>query len=331
MRPDDAPFIGFPAGASRRRQVGVGLVESMVALAIAALLLASALFALSKTRAAQRAFDARARMQETAWQSLALIESDLRMAGYHGLSLTVPTDDATLSFPDKCGGVSWVAADAPHVDGHNGVGLARPNCAASGGGFQPGSDALILRRASAGAVSLAGTKVPAAMRERVLLVSRYEAAALFVADPTDGLLPTGYDLAAGPSNPLDLREWLVNAYYVSRGSSIGASVPGLRRKTLQVGPSVGDEEIAAGVEDLQVTIGADVDGDGTLDAHFAPGTMPVGARPVCVRVWLRVVALERDNPPGGAPLSNYADRVWPAVDDGRSRLLLSKTVFLRNP
>lgn len=309
----------------------MGLAESMVALAIAALLLAGALFALSKTRAAQRAFDARARMQETAWQALAVIETDLRMAGYLGLSLAIPADDATLGFPDKCGGVSWVAAGAPHVDGHDGVGLARPNCAASGGGFQPGSDALILRRASASAVSLASARVPAAMRERVLIASRYESAVIFVADPIEGRPPAGYDTTGDPSDPLDLREWLVNAYYVSRGSSAGASVPALRRKTLQVGPSLGDEELAAGVEDLQLTIGADVDGDGTLDAHFAPGAVPSGAEPVCVRVWLRVVALERDNPPGGTPATSYADRTWPAVDDGRSRLLLSKTVFLRNP
>jgi hypothetical protein len=123
----------------------------------------------------------------------------------------------------------------------------------------------------------------------------------------------------------------VNAYYVSTSSSVGTGIPGLRRKTLQTGPNVGDEEIAAGIEDLQLTIGADVDGDGTLDAHFTPGEVPAGARPLCARVWLRVVALERDNPPGGMPASSYANRSWPAVDDGRSRMALSKTVYLRNP
>lgn len=330
MRPEATRCCWRRGGAARPRQLGVSLVESMVALAIAVLLLAGTLFALSKARAAQRSFDARARMQETAWQALALLEADLRMAGYRGLA-SAAADDASLTFPAKCGGLPWVAAAARPVQGDNGVGLTQPDCAASGGGFQSGSDALVVRRASAEAVSLAGTKVPAAMRDRVLLASRYDAAALFVADAATGVLPAGFDTATDPTDPVEVREWLVNAYYVSRGSSVGARVPALRRKTLQVGPNVGDEEIAAGVEDLQVTIGADVDADGTLDAHFAPGAVPAGAHAVCVRVWLRVVALERDNPPGGTPSSSYADRAWPAVDDGRSRLLLSKTVFLRNP
>jgi type IV pilus assembly protein PilW len=313
-----------------RRQRGIGLVESLVTLAITAFVLVAATTAFAKMRGAQRSFDGRARLQETALHALAVIETDLRMAGFRGLSTSAPATDGSLVFPDKCGGVSWVAAAERPVDGANAAWIAEPDCAVSGGGVQPGADALVIRRASARIAPLAGGKVAASMRERVLLASRLDAATLFVAPEDDGALPAGFEDVADPDDPVEVREWLVNAYYVSRGSSAGADVPALRRKTLQAGPGLGDEEIMAGVEDLQVVIGADVDGDGAVDADFAPGALPADARAVFARVWLRVRTLDRDAPPGGTPAAAYADRVWPAIDDGHSRWLAARTVFLRN-
>jgi type IV pilus assembly protein PilW len=312
------------------RQRGIGLVESLVALAIAAFVLVAATVAFAKMRDAQRSFDGRARQQETALHALAVIETDLRMAGFRGLASFAPATHASLVFPDKCGGLPWVVEAERPVDGVNGGWIGGPNCAVSGGGVQPGADALVVRRASARLAPLAAGKVSASMRERVLLASRLDAAALFVAPEDDGTLPAGFDDVADPDNPVEVREWLVNAYYVSRESSAGADVPALRRKTLQAGPGLGDEEIVAGVEDLQVVIGADVDGDGAVDADFMPGALPADARAVFARVWLRVRALDRDAPPGGTPAAAYADRAWPAIDDGHSRWLLTRTVFLRN-
>jgi type IV pilus assembly protein PilW len=313
-----------------RRPAGFGLVEILVALAIGLLILGSATTGFALMRRAQRAFDSHARLQEAALQALATIETDLRMAGFRGLANRAPTVDASLTFPGKCGGPAWVTDADAAVDGSNGNGFGRPNCAGAAGGVQPGTDVLIVRRASARPANLPAGRVEAALRERVLVATQLDAATLFVANAADGSLPDVFAGPADPEHPVEVREWLVDAYYVSRDSSAGDSIPALRRKTLRAGPDIGDEELVTGVEDLQVVIGADLDDDGVVDADFAPGEVPDGAHAVFARIWLRLRAPDRDAGSGGTPAMTYADRAWPAVDDGHARRLISKTVHLRN-
>jgi hypothetical protein len=191
---------------------------------------------------------------------------------------------------------------------------------------------LVVRRASARPIPLSSLTVPSAIRDEVLLVSERERAEFFVAQSTGNAIPAGYPIAAaaGLPPPSELREALVHAYYVSSDSSLGTGIPALRRKLLVGGPNVSDEELAPGVDDLQFRIGADVDGDGLLDSYFEPETLPVAARPICVRVWLRVRGIERTGPAAAQAATSYADRSWPPSRDGFSRLLVSKTVRLRN-
>ena len=91
----------------------------------------------------------------------------------------------------------------------------------------------------------------------MLLVSTRDTAQVFVAEDIGGVIPAGYPLQAAPNMgpPSELRSLLVHAYYVSVGSSVGESVPALRRKALVGGPGIADEEIGTGVEDLQFRIG----------------------------------------------------------------------------
>jgi Type IV Pilus-assembly protein W len=128
----------------------------------------------------------------------------------------------------------------------------------------------------------------------------------------------------------ELRALLVHAYYVSVDSSLARGYPALRRKTLTSGPAVGDEEIAAGIEDLQFRIHLDTDGDGGADVTADPGALPDCATPVGVQFWLRLRAQERDHALGPTAADAYADRTWPASDDSFRRLLVTRTVLLRN-
>ncbi|NNC76561.1 MAG: hypothetical protein HKN77_01280, partial [Woeseiaceae bacterium] len=120
------------------------------------------------------------------------------------------------------------------------------------------------------------------------------------------------------------------------------NVPTLRRKTLAVVGGVStiiDQEIAPGVENLQVQLGIDVDQDNTVDRYVnvgddiydpsAAGFVP-GARVITARIWLVVrgqsiepgVQDSRDYEPGDVDLGTYSD-------DFR-RLQVSKTILLRN-
>lgn len=319
----------IPSSATR----GFGLVELLVALALGSSILVGAVAAFTRARNVQRAQDALARMHETAVYALSVLETDLRMAGYWGLagSADVVVPHASFAFPERCGGASWVTQVQLPVTGTNNAYPSLANCAAASGGAQPGADVLVSRRASAELILPLGPTVPAQHQDRVLAISRLGSAELFVPEQLSGAVPGGYPPGSAEAAPLaELRRVLVHAYYVSRGSSVGAGVPALRRKVLRAGPTVADEEIVVGVEDLQFRIGADVDGDGSVDADFEPGTVPAGAIPRFVRLWLRVVSTERDRPRGGTPAVAYADRAWASVDDGFSRFMVSKTIQLRN-
>ncbi len=323
-----------PTCAASRRDAGFGLVEALTALALGLFVIAAAVALHARASAALRVLDTHARMHETARQALAVIESDVRMAGYWGLAPSHEnvSTHPSFTFPARCGGAPWATAVASPIDGTNNRYLGLANCVASAGGAQPGADVLIVRRASAREITLTSSTVPAAVRDEVLLMSTREQAQLFVPQDNGNAIPAGFPLLAAPGMgpPSELRSLLVHAYYVSVESSVGRSIPALRRKLLTGGPNVSDEEIAPGVEDLQFRVGADMDDDGAIDGYFEPESLPAGASAVCVQLWLRLRSVERSGAAAAFTASSYADRTWPASNDGYARLLVTKTIHVRN-
>jgi type IV pilus assembly protein PilW len=260
-----------------------------------------------------------------------LIESDVRMASFWGLHNRpdLVTINAAAVFPAGCG-ATWVTDVTKYVTGQNNA-YALP-CPASGGGASPGTDVLILRRASSQRMSPQTAIIPSSDRTRILIVSSRLSAQIFVPRDIGNALPAGY-ATADPVNapPLaDTREMLVHAYYVSRDSTVAAGYPALRRKRLTSGPAITDEELLPGVEDLQFQIGVDMNGDDNADSFINPGPIPVGGRPVSVRLWLRLRAPEIENGYVDGATYAYADENWTAPGDSHRRLVLQKTVRLRN-
>jgi type IV pilus assembly protein PilW len=319
------PWPGIP---------GFSLVELLVALAIAAFAIAGALTLCSKAHDLQAALDSQARLQETARYALAIVETDLRMAGFWGLTSepAVVTANASLGFPAKCGGATWVTSTARFIDGSNNTYLAAPNCSAVSGTAKPGADVLIVRRASGQRVIPQRPTVTAANRNRVMIVSNHARGEIFVPQDIANAIPPGYATAdiAGEPPLADTRALSVTAYYVSNDSSAATGYPSLRRKTLIAGPDIGDEEVVAGVEDLQFQVGVDTNDDANVDLFVNAGAVPDGAVPLCVRLWLRVRAQERDNAYRDDRPVSYADHTSPASGDAFRRLLITKTVQLRS-
>jgi type IV pilus assembly protein PilW len=319
---------------SESSHAGLGLVELMIALAIGTFLVSGSIAVYLKAREVRAALDTNARLQETAGYAMAIIESDVRMAGFWGLasrggSITV---DPSLAFPPKCGGTTWITPTQGYVGGSNNAYLSASNCAAAYGGAQAGADVLVLRRASALRIAPQRPTVPAADRDRVLIVTSHTDGRIFVPSSIGNSIPPGYatEDVAGAAPQADTRALLVNAYYVSTGSSVAPGHPALRRKTLVTGPDVADEEVIAGVEDLQFQLGLDTDGDLDADLFANPGPLAAGARPVSVRIWLRVRAEGRDPAAGVQAVEAYADRPAAVVTDFHRRLLVSKTLRIRN-
>jgi type IV pilus assembly protein PilW len=313
---------------------GFSVIELLVALAIAAFAIAGALTLCIKAHDLQATLDSQARLQETARYALAIVEADLRMAGFWGLTSdpAVVTANASLGFPAKCGGAAWVTSTARFVDGSNNTYLAAPNCNAAAGGASPGADVLIVRRASAQRLNPQRPTVTAANRNRVMIVTNHARGEIFVPQALANAIPPGYATAdvAGEPPLADTRALSVTAYYISVNSSVATGYPALRRKTLIAGPDIGDEEVVAGVEDLQFEVGVDTNDDANVDLFVNAGAVPTDAVPLCVRLWLRIRALERDNAYRDDRPVSYGDRTSPASGDAFRRLLITKTVRLRS-
>jgi len=325
--------------------VGFSLVELMLALTVALILLLGMVAIQQQGSRLSRNVATVARLQDAARLALGVIEADLRMANHWGLHsradwitnranpgdpLPAPFSAAQGERISLCGGAGshWAIRLEQYVEGTNGgYGLA---CAATGGSL-PGSDTLVIRRAADSA--------PASLDpQRIYVQSRRTQGVLFVppsgcTSPSNAAcLPAGY--APPGSQP---RALLVRAYYVSPNSTQRPGLPALRRKSfgnvnsVSVGGSMTDEELVAGVEDLQVRFGVDTDGDASLDEYVDPGAVPVGARVVAATFWLRMRA--EDTEPGHVDDTRYryADMVADWIPgDGYRRILVSRTIQLRN-
>ncbi len=328
-----------------RGQRGFSLVELMVAMAIGTFLLAGAITVFGKTRDLYRTNDAAARLQETARYAMGTLEADLRMANYWGLMSRAdliengpgldlanpPAVDPAYSLPaelsayagtiSQCGAM-WAVKLPAYVEATDSYTLG---CGAFGAGAVAGSDTLTIRRVSTQLISAGGLAASAGQIK--LQTSRVQGSLFASATIPGGYLP-----------PLsETRALVANGYYIDQDSDERAGTPSLRRKQLDVAggaPAITDLQIVPGVEDLQIELGADFDGDQNADYFVQPGTaIPAGDQIVAVRVWLLVRAEQQETGFIDGRTYTYASRVGAAAytpGDSFRRVLVSKTIALRN-
>ena len=329
-----------------RGSSGVSLIELMVALLLGIVLVIGAVTMYAQCQRTVRTLETAARLQEVARLAFDVLENDIRMAGYWGLvnraeliaGRAAPLADRPAAFTplqgariDHCGGTMshWAIDLERYLDGsNNGYGLS---CGAFGGDPGVGSDTLVIRRAAESADARLDP-------ERIYVQAGRTAGALFVpsatcTDSTDaGCVPTVEPPSAAQSRVLTVR-----AYYVAGRSSLGTDVPSLRRKSFgnpnaaTAASAVTDEEIVPGVEDLQVHLGVDTDGDTNADQYVNPGSVPPGAAVVSATLWLRIRAEEREIGHVDDRAYQYADMAAPLTpNDDYRRILVAKTIHLRN-
>lgn len=315
------------------RQQGMTLVELMVAMAIGLFLVGGALYVYSQSKNTYRAGDSLARLQETARFAMDTLEPDVRLARFWGRNAKpariVTTAPGLAITCDGADVTPWV------LDVDEAVGVVDDtynlDCASFRDDPRPDSDVLIVRHAEPWSGGI--PTVPDAGRVQVR--TNLESGQVF----NDGNPP---DL--GPD--ATTYNVVMNAYYVSRQSSFDETQPSLRRLTLRADGTVGEEEVIPGVENLQVQLGMDTDGDGDVD-RYVDGDHPLvdsdaagfdaDAQVVAVRIWMLV----------GTPADDQAwvdERLYatPDADLGdlpagsaeypasNRRLEISKTIFLNN-
>jgi type IV pilus assembly protein PilW len=325
--------------AAKRFSRGVSLIELLVSLVIGLLLVAGAASVYLQSRDTYRTTETAARLQEVARYALDTIEPDLRLAGFWGLAPNRPELIGAEASVDtgierNCGN-TWLTDVARFVDARDqtlsatagSYDLACPGNVPEGATGLTGpatwSDVLIIRRAS--------SDTRAADADNVQIQTTRTIGRIF----KGGTVPS--DLASSG----ETRDMLVHAYYISQRGNGANGLPQfqLRRQTLQpagtdgnagAAPEINDVEIVAGVEDLQVQLGVDTDSDGNVDRYVNPGAVPANARVATARIWLRVVGDDRE--PGFADETNYAyaNTTPGRPTDSRRRVLISKTIQIRN-
>ena len=267
---------------------GLTLVEVLIAMVLVLVVSTASLAFVARGRAAYRAGESLAELQETLDAALAVLEPEIAMAGYLGLappasnvagsSPVGSVEAAGLAVSGGC--IPSLALDlAEPLSGADGVYESDPGrplqCRPGPDGrAMPGADTLILRRAAA-----VGT---AREPGRLQLETSLRQARL-VADGSSqfGTTARFHDLEVG-------------AYYVSADSTGRHGRPSLRRKRLVGGtrPAFQDEELVSGIADLQVEFGIDSPGDGIsgVERWIAPGLQGPGESIRAVRLHLVAVS-----------------------------------------
>ncbi|MDX1562479.1 MAG: PilW family protein [Gammaproteobacteria bacterium] len=312
------------------------LIELMVALGIGSFLMIGAMTVFMQSRTTFRVNESIARLQENGRYVFDVIEPDIRMAQFWGLrtrSFAItgradPTQPVSALSPAGDCGQNWTVNLAASVEASNdSYGFT---CGAFGTAVGT-ADTLVIRR-----VLQAPTIVPQA-NTLYVQSTRGDNSQLFMG-PT---IPAGFLPTTSQTHEL-----VVNGYYVDQTSNQGG-IPSLRRKFLQNGgggPTIADEEILPGVEDMQVQFGVDTDlrdgnDRGIVDRYVNPddpildpanAAFNPDAEILSVRIWLR---LRADRPENGLPADagfTYADQVVGPFNDGFRRIVVSKTIYLRN-
>ena len=316
-----------------RQQSGMTLVELLVALAIGSFLMIGAVQVYNQSRQAFVINESIARVQETAQFAMDTIEADLRMASKYGLQSRAAAvegraiigDPNPLALPVPIGcGADWATDLIRPIEGFNNN-YALPCAATGAGGAMANSDVVTTRRTTvaqspleAGRLQIQSTRIQGQMF-------------------ANGAIPPGFNALDSQTHNL-----LVNSYYVAANSALIPGVPTLRRHTLVNGgggPAIVDQEIAPGVENLQLQLGVDTTQDNTVDRYVNPGD-PIldpadpafipGSRVITARVWMVVRGVSpevgiQDNQayrPGDVNLGMYNDQF--------RRMQVSKTILLRN-
>lgn len=349
-------------------QRGVSLIELLVAMAIGSVLIFGATQVYVNSRNSYGANEGVARMQETARYAMSVIEPDVRMSNFWGLlkgagAVTNQALQTAAVAPVAPGaavnicGTNFAVDLSTNLQGDNNTYALSPT-------RQAGCNSLIDLDTAA-----VWTTTPVATAD-TLTVRRASVFINLNNVPTAGVLELCTTRISGrlqsdttactPAPAGQLSNLIVDTYYIDRNSTQQAGLPALRRKTLSSAGVLqfADQEIIAGVEDMQVQFGIDPAGNtGIATRYVNPDAVPATAQIVAVRLWLLVRADTAEVDFTDDRTYEYGDRLQatgvtgdlnnvagagmayrPALNPDATltgprhvrRLLISRTILLRN-
>ena len=325
-------------------QRGLSLIELMISITIGLLILAalsSLLVNQSKTRTE---LDKSNRMIDNGRYALEVLSDNLSLAGYYGEfqpSSGVPAIPATL--PDPC---SNVAADISAalqlaVQGYQAATkdsqIAGPPCGftyttGSELSLKTGSDILVIRRASTATPIVQGDALAGTHYIQASLCQLDVVPYIVSTTPADFTLrrcpPSGTTLA-------DLRNFMVQVYFVSPNNTSSDSIPTLKRRELDpTSHNFVTTPLVEGIEYMQIDYGLDADNDGTPDSYDAAPT--VAQWPTVVAVKMNILARNTESTLSHTDTKTYtlgagASGTFGPFNDHYKRHVYARVIRLINP
>ena len=314
---------------------GFSMVELMIAMVITLILLAGIGQIFLSSKKSYTIQGSLSRIQESGRYAMDVLTQDLRRAGYWGGNADNTAITGTLAQVAEAGtcasaSTNWALSLDKKVFGLND---SRGTYGCLPATTLPPQDILVVRYAAPWQVG--GTTTPAFLDDHFYLRSSLFEGRLFTGED-NGDAENQITAAAVRTSELIGRAYFINpATNTATNRCGGGTVPSLYRLGLVNGtPTV--EEIAYGVENLQVQYGIDNFpaglGDGSVDS-FVDAFDPADAnwdRVVAVRIWLLVRAECPDTGYTNSTIYSMAGADLPAFNDSYRRKLYSSTVQLRN-
>jgi len=296
-------------------QHGLSLIELMISITIGLLILVSLSSLFVSQSKARTELDKSNRMIDNGRYAMELLSNDLRLAGFYGEftpSSGVPAIPASLPNPCSTSASDIAAALQLAIQGYNAAGpsstISGAPCSLvnSGGSslsLKPGSDILVIRRASTATPIVQGVALNGTHYIQASLC-QYDSEQFKVDTIKANFTLRLRNCTATSAAPYaDLRNMLVHVYYVSPNNNISPAdgIPTLKRLELDATThAFVPTPLVEGIEYMQLEYGLDADSNGTADSYV---TAPAATDwPNVVAVKVNLLARNTE------PTRSYTDR-----------------------
>ena len=332
-----------------RRQLGMTLIEIMIAVGISAILLTGLLQVLISSKQSYRVTEASARLQENGRFAVGFLAEDVRMAGYTGCYSGAPTNiESILNTPNN---FNWNFNNNLEGNEAMGGGAWSPALDASlAGQVTDGTDVIVMRGLADDGISLVDPYSdsgqvfvdPAVNNVNVgdiLMVTDCSQASMFQVTNEQlagGKLNIVHSNGGGPpgnTGPLlgkdygadaQLARFVTNVYFIGTGAS---GEPALFRQTLGTAGAMVAQELVEGVENMQILYGEDTDADDIANRYVTADNVADMTKVASVRISL---LLRTDDAIASAAQTYAYDGANVTAGDLRIRRVFTTTVKLRN-
>tara|TARA_R110002111_G_scaffold8723_3_gene31413 strand:- start:1612 stop:2655 length:1044 start_codon:yes stop_codon:yes gene_type:complete len=341
---------------SPKKQLGLSLVELMIAITIGIFLTAGLIQLFTSSKATYRVQDNLSRLQENARFAMQIISRDLRMADYAGCK-SGSVNDATNNIDTTSANYDATIHNfTSGIDGLNG--------AAGASIALDDSDTLIIINAADSGVSVQPPFGPLPSSDititaghdfeqgDMILIADCSQADIFqiTNDPSGGTTIShvtgafnsnpGANQVAEPGNfnPLPCSA-TASEHCLSKVYTGEASLYKLTSNTYDIQAGTNgvnalfrnNQELIEGIENMQVLYGEDTDNDNTPNYYVPAGTAGLTMENVVsVRVSLLTTTLEDNVATQAIPYTIFGDTVVSPSNDRRIRRVFTSTIALRN-